>query len=222
MDLAADALHVRDVYALMTSLVVPRPIGWVSTQDASGCANLAPFSYFSALGSDPPMLTLGIADKRGTAKDTLRNIRDTGVFCVNLVEEPLLGSVAPAGFGAGGPLGAGHGLSWGSCSRVGRVRAIVVDKCGVSAICFHGLTPPPACPRREVTHGSRPARGDHRARHRPRPHGWRVARRLAPSSRRPAGGQQIHGVVEDFGQIGRVGEVLDDRVHDDGVEVPLR
>ena len=96
-----------------------------------------------------------------------------------VVEEPLLGWVAPAGFGAGGPLGAGHGLSWGSCGSGGRVRGHRSRQCGVSAICFYRLAPPPACPRREVTHGSRPARGDHRARHRPRRHVCGVACRYA-------------------------------------------
>lgn len=80
-------LHPRDAYALLTSLIVPRPIAWVSTMDEAGHTNLAPFSYFTGLGSDPPMLTLGIGDKKDGPKDTLRIARATGVLCVNLVEE---------------------------------------------------------------------------------------------------------------------------------------
>lgn len=80
-------LHARDAYALLTSLIVPRPIAWVTTKDAAGHTNLAPFSYFTGLGSDPPMLTIGISDKRDAPKDTLRIARATGVLCVNLVEE---------------------------------------------------------------------------------------------------------------------------------------
>lgn len=85
--LLARDLHPRDAYALLTSLIVPRPIAWVSTMDAQGRTNLAPFSYFTGLGSDPPMLTLGIGDKKEGPKDTLRIARETGVLCVNLVEE---------------------------------------------------------------------------------------------------------------------------------------
>lgn len=80
-------LHPRDAYALLTGLIVPRPIAWVSTMDEAGHTNLAPFSYFTGLGSDPPMLTLGIGDKKDGPKDTLRIARATGVLCVNLVEE---------------------------------------------------------------------------------------------------------------------------------------
>lgn len=88
MELPSSSLRPRDCYALLTSLIVPRPIAWVSTQDAAGRTNLAPFSYFTGLGSDPPMITLGIAQRRdGTDKDTVRIARETGVFCVNLVEE---------------------------------------------------------------------------------------------------------------------------------------
>jgi flavin reductase (DIM6/NTAB) family NADH-FMN oxidoreductase RutF len=88
LDVDASDLDARAIYALMTGLIVPRPIAWVTTTNAEGVINLAPFSYFSGLGSDPPMVTLGIANKRdGVAKDTLRNIRETRCFCVNLVEE---------------------------------------------------------------------------------------------------------------------------------------
>ena len=85
--LLASDLHPREAYALLTGLIVPRPIAWVSTQDERGVTNLAPFSYFTGLGSDPPMLTLAISDKKTGPKDTLRIARATGVLCVNLVEE---------------------------------------------------------------------------------------------------------------------------------------
>ena len=85
--LLSSALRAREVYELLTALVVPRPIAWVSTQDGAH-TNLAPFSYFTGLGSDPPMVTLGISDKRdGSHKDTLRIAKKTGVLCINLVEE---------------------------------------------------------------------------------------------------------------------------------------
>jgi flavin reductase (DIM6/NTAB) family NADH-FMN oxidoreductase RutF len=88
MEAAASSLRASECYALLTSIVVPRPIAWVSTRDPSGHTNLAPFSYFTGLGSDPPMITIGISNKRdGSLKDTLRIAKQTGVFCINLVEE---------------------------------------------------------------------------------------------------------------------------------------
>lgn len=88
MELSASSLRSRDCYALLTSVIVPRPIAWVSTVDDEGRANLAPFSYFSGLGSDPPMITLAVAQRRdGSDKDTVRLARRTGALCVNLVEE---------------------------------------------------------------------------------------------------------------------------------------
>jgi flavin reductase (DIM6/NTAB) family NADH-FMN oxidoreductase RutF len=92
LELAASSLSVRDAYAWMTGIVVPRPIAWVTTSqrlgDGSRHINVAPFSYFSGLGSDPPLLTLGIASRAdGSDKDTLRLLRVTGVGCVHLVEQ---------------------------------------------------------------------------------------------------------------------------------------
>jgi len=86
MELDATTLSTKDAYALLTTVVAPRPIGWLATC-AGDHVNLAPFSYFNALCSDPPMLTVAIADGRGGApKDTLRLLRETGVFVANLVE----------------------------------------------------------------------------------------------------------------------------------------
>jgi flavin reductase (DIM6/NTAB) family NADH-FMN oxidoreductase RutF len=88
MEASSSSLRASECYALLTAIVVPRPIAWVSTRDRSGHTNLAPFSYFSGVGSDPPMISISIANRRdGTKKDTLRIAQETGVFCVNLVEE---------------------------------------------------------------------------------------------------------------------------------------
>jgi flavin reductase (DIM6/NTAB) family NADH-FMN oxidoreductase RutF len=87
MELDATSLPPKDAYAWLTTVVVPRPIGWIATVDGDH-VNLAPFSYFNALGSDPPMVTVAIADGRGGAsKDTLRLLRRHGTCVVNLVEE---------------------------------------------------------------------------------------------------------------------------------------
>ncbi|MAC79896.1 MAG: flavin reductase [Rhodobacteraceae bacterium] len=71
------------------AIVTPRPIGWISTQDKDGIRNLAPYSFFNAVAYVPPQVmfasTSAKPDQDGT-KDSVANIRDTGVFCVNIVE----------------------------------------------------------------------------------------------------------------------------------------
>ncbi len=75
-------------YRLMISAIVPRPIAWVSTLSRDGVANAAPFSYFQALGSNPPSLMIAAGNRRsGEPKDTVRNIVATGEFVVNVVSE---------------------------------------------------------------------------------------------------------------------------------------
>src|SRR5205085_361636 len=81
-----------DAYKLLVSTVVPRPIALATTVDAAGRVNAAPFSFFNAVSSRPPVVVLGISprDSAGDGyKDTERNIRDTGEFVVNLVDEAL-------------------------------------------------------------------------------------------------------------------------------------
>ena len=80
----------RERYQLLTSLVVPRPIGWISTRSADGVHNLAPFSYFAALAATPMLVGVSIGHRADGPKDTLRNIRDTRCFCVNVVTEAQL------------------------------------------------------------------------------------------------------------------------------------
>ena len=83
-------LNGRDVYRLMTDLVAPRPIAWVSTLSTDGVPNLAPFSYFQAMGSKPPTVVIGCGWTRaGTPKDTLRNILDTREVTISHVSEPV-------------------------------------------------------------------------------------------------------------------------------------
>jgi len=80
-------LSARERYQLLTSLVVPRPIGWISTRSVDGTPNLAPFSYFMAVSPTPFLVAASIGSRAGRPKDTLRNILDTGAFCVNVVTE---------------------------------------------------------------------------------------------------------------------------------------
>ncbi|MEI4232121.1 flavin reductase family protein [Roseovarius sp. D22-M7] len=74
------------------AIVTPRPIGWISTRDADGQDNLAPYSFFNAVAYVPPQVmfasTSAKPDRDGT-KDSVANIRQTGVFCVNIVSEAL-------------------------------------------------------------------------------------------------------------------------------------
>jgi len=67
------------------AIVGPRPIGWISSQNAHGGLNLAPYSFFNAFNYTPPII--GFASIG--AKDSLRNIRQTGEFCWNLATRPL-------------------------------------------------------------------------------------------------------------------------------------
>ncbi len=71
------------------AIVTPRPIGWISTRDGQGRRNLAPYSFFNAIAYVPPQVMFASTgakpDQDGT-KDSVANIRETGVFCVNIVE----------------------------------------------------------------------------------------------------------------------------------------
>lgn len=79
----------EDVYKLMIGAIVPRPIAFVSTLDAQGVRNLAPFSYFTACSTNPPVVCFCSAVRSDPLphKDTLRNIEATGEFVVNIVSE---------------------------------------------------------------------------------------------------------------------------------------
>jgi flavin reductase (DIM6/NTAB) family NADH-FMN oxidoreductase RutF/rhodanese-related sulfurtransferase len=77
-------------YKLLTGVVVPRPIAWVTSLDENGVVNAAPFSYFNMMGSDPPIVAFGPSwHADGRPKDTAHNIRITGEFVINMVDESL-------------------------------------------------------------------------------------------------------------------------------------
>ena len=83
-------LPLADTYKLLASTVVPRPIAWITTLDAEGHANAAPFSFFNVLSSDPPLFAVGFSaapDRDG--KDTHANIRANGELVINLVPHEL-------------------------------------------------------------------------------------------------------------------------------------
>ncbi|HET6182789.1 MAG TPA: flavin reductase family protein [Acetobacteraceae bacterium] len=85
------SMPAQNVYKLLISTIVPRPIAWVTTQDLDGSVNAAPFSFFNCVSGDPPVVCFGIGGRApGDAKDTGGNIRRTGEFVVNLVSFPLV------------------------------------------------------------------------------------------------------------------------------------
>lgn len=89
MDFDFETLAVAQRYKLLAGLVVPRPIALVSTL-ANGVVNVAPFSFFNALGDDPPICIISVENRdEGPPKDTARNILETREFVVNLVDEPM-------------------------------------------------------------------------------------------------------------------------------------
>src|SRR3954447_6837487 len=90
MEFDLKELRPSDRYKLLAGVVVPRPIALVTTLDPEGRANAASFSFFNVMGSDPPLVALGIGDRAsGGPKDTARNIALTKHFVVNLVDESL-------------------------------------------------------------------------------------------------------------------------------------
>ncbi|MBE1537005.1 flavin reductase family protein [Actinomadura algeriensis] len=87
------SLHARDVYKLVTGVVQPRPIAWVSTVSESGVRNLAPFSFFTIASREPMtlFLSIGPTDRPGHGvKDTLANVLATRELVVNIVSAPML------------------------------------------------------------------------------------------------------------------------------------
>lgn len=85
MDIDFSTLNASQAYFAMTQTIVPRPIAWVLSQNANGSYNLAPFSYFSALCSDPPLIGISIGKKTdGSLKDTRTNILERRYFVIHI------------------------------------------------------------------------------------------------------------------------------------------
>ena len=84
-------IPARDMYKLIIGAVVPRPIAFVSTIGKDGTGNLAPYSFFNGVSSNPPCLMISVSYKEDRSKkDTLRNIEETGQFVVNSANEWLI------------------------------------------------------------------------------------------------------------------------------------
>lgn len=95
MEYPVSAHPWQSIYKILIGSIVPRPIGWISTVDMYGLANLAPFSFFNVVCANPPHVLFCpmVRSTDGQLKDTLRNVRDTGEFVVNIATEELASSL---------------------------------------------------------------------------------------------------------------------------------
>jgi len=89
--IATEGLNHADLYKLLVGSVVPRPIAWVTSMSATGVVNLAPFSAFTWVCHDPPLVGVAITRRRnGELKDTARNAVEHKSYVINIADEPLL------------------------------------------------------------------------------------------------------------------------------------
>ncbi|MCX7886030.1 MAG: flavin reductase family protein [Verrucomicrobiae bacterium] len=94
MRIDASKLDRQAAHELLKGCVAPRPIAWISTVSSEGVCNAAPYSCFTFVALEPPMVCFSVERKRdGTKKDTLRNVEETGEFVVNVVPEELAGAM---------------------------------------------------------------------------------------------------------------------------------
>jgi flavin reductase (DIM6/NTAB) family NADH-FMN oxidoreductase RutF len=91
MEISPEEIPWKSIYKIMIGAIVPRPIGWISSINPEGDANLAPFSFFNGVCPNPPTVLFcpNIRGVDGGNKDTVRNVNATGEFVVNIVTEEL-------------------------------------------------------------------------------------------------------------------------------------
>lgn len=92
MDFDVSKLTHQNIYNLLIGLVAPRPIAWITSMDLQGRLNAAPFSAFNYVGTDPPIVAIGVGNRPGpgvVGKDTAQNIRNKREFVINIVNEAL-------------------------------------------------------------------------------------------------------------------------------------
>ncbi len=90
MEIDLNKLAMRDAHDLLASAIIPRPIAWVSSVNAQGHINLAPFSFFTGITWRPATLGFSVVNRPdGSRKDTIRNIEETRSFVVNMVSQDL-------------------------------------------------------------------------------------------------------------------------------------
>ncbi|MEL7292856.1 MAG: flavin reductase family protein [Pseudomonadota bacterium] len=94
MNIELSTLAPTQIYHLMTQTIIPRPIAWVLTDSEQGNYNLAPFSYFTPIASNPPLLMFSVGKKpSGEVKDTTRNVLETGRLVVHIAQQSMAESV---------------------------------------------------------------------------------------------------------------------------------
>lgn len=93
MQIDPSDLEAEHIYRLMTGIVVPRPIAWVTSLSSRGVLNLAPFSAFTFVSQKPPMLAISVGRKGKTYKDTAHNILDTEEYVIHIADTPLMNAV---------------------------------------------------------------------------------------------------------------------------------
>ena len=93
MDILAASLGPEATYKLITGIVVPRPIAWVTTLGAGDVVNLAPFSAFTFVSNKPPMVGINVGRRAGELKDTARNIHATREFVVNIADDSMIEAI---------------------------------------------------------------------------------------------------------------------------------
>ena len=134
-------LDLQHAYELVTAAVTPRPIALISTCSAAGVENLAPFSFFTAGGSNPPSLVYSAtADERGEAKNSLQNVVATGEFVVNTVHREMAPGLAVAGTEAS--VWEGYTPLPSLAVRPPRVRESLIQlECRLYTVVEHGTGP---------------------------------------------------------------------------------
>lgn len=90
MQLDPQEMDQKSIYKILTGTIIPRPIGWISSIGEDGVFNLAPFSYFNAVGDDPPHVMFSASRTNNSIKDTLNNVLKSKQFVVNMVTEDLV------------------------------------------------------------------------------------------------------------------------------------
>jgi flavin reductase (DIM6/NTAB) family NADH-FMN oxidoreductase RutF len=90
MRIAASDLETEASYKLITGIVVPRPIAWVTTLSPHGIVNLAPFSFFTCVSPKPPLLAISVGRNAGVYKDTARNILASEEYVIHIADFPHL------------------------------------------------------------------------------------------------------------------------------------
>lgn len=92
-----EGMDTATAYRLICGAVVPRPVAWITTVSKDGRVNAAPFSSYNYVAHSPPMVAANIGTRLGELKDTARNIRETGWFCVNVATEDVMETMHKCG-----------------------------------------------------------------------------------------------------------------------------